>query len=471
MDVKTVRAILGGSSSGELTERSDRKRVDESLLTRLHEDCRGYVQRMHEILTEEHGVSIGYSTLTRLVRAQGLGVAPKPRSERFPDVAGEEMQHDTSLHQVRIGPSKQKVVSSGLYLRYSKMRYVRFYRRFDRFVMKCFIDEALRHWGYCAHTCIIDNSSVIILHGSGSSAVIHPEAVAFADNYGFTWKAHALGHANRKAGKERNFRTMETNFLPGRSFRSLEDLNQQAIHWATVRYARRPQAKTKLVPLELFEAEKGALVRLPEFICPPYRHHTRLIDTYGYCSFDGNYYWVPESVGTRTVTLVEYAHQLSIVERNRELVRYDLAPDGVKNKLFVPDGHSGAPRGVPKNRKLGCEPQKSRLQQLGQPVAAYLELIVSPECTAVHHRPAFVRWLYTLSQQLGAPLFRATLQRALDYRVYDRGALLRIAAQLARNDAGPALSLPQASEQYRTRPAYRDGEFTQENDTSYNQLS
>jgi hypothetical protein len=126
---------------------------------------------------------------------------------------------------------------------------------------------------------------------------------------------------------------------------------------------------------------------------------------------------------------------------------------------------------VPKNRKVGCEPQKSRLEQLGQPVGTYLELINSAACTAVAQRAAFVRWLYTLSQQLGASLFRATLQRALDYRVYDRGALLRIAAQLARNDAGPALLPPHASDEYRTRPAYRDGEFTEENDTAYSGAS
>ena len=38
-----------------------------------------------------------------------------------------------------------------------------------------------------------------------------------------------------KAGEERSFWTVETNFLPGRAFQSLEDLNAQALAWATVR--------------------------------------------------------------------------------------------------------------------------------------------------------------------------------------------------------------------------------------------
>jgi len=61
---------------------------------------------------------------------------------------------------------------------------------------------------------------------------------------------------NRKAGEERSFWTVETNFLPGRSFQSLEDLNQQALQWATVRMEHRPASKTKLIPAQAFEHER-----------------------------------------------------------------------------------------------------------------------------------------------------------------------------------------------------------------------
>mgnify|MGYP002749825947 FL=1 len=86
--------------------------------------------------------------------------------------------------------------------------------------------------------------------------------MAYAKSYGFIWYAHEIGHSNRKAGKERNFLAVETNFLPGRTFTPLEDLNKQAFEWATKRYANRPQSKTKLIPSELFEHEKPLLVKL-----------------------------------------------------------------------------------------------------------------------------------------------------------------------------------------------------------------
>jgi transposase len=90
----------------------------------------------------------------------------------------------------------------------------------------------------------------------GSTAEIVPEMASFAEHYGFQVLCHAIGHANRKAGEERSFWTVETNFLPGRSFQSLEDLNQQALQWATVRMEHRPASKTKLIPAQAFEHER-----------------------------------------------------------------------------------------------------------------------------------------------------------------------------------------------------------------------
>ena len=72
IDVKTVRRILDRAPESEHT-RSDKIQLDSDLLKHLHAECDGYVQRMHEILTEEHQIPIGYSTLTRLLREHGIG--------------------------------------------------------------------------------------------------------------------------------------------------------------------------------------------------------------------------------------------------------------------------------------------------------------------------------------------------------------------------------------------------------------
>lgn len=470
IDVKTVRKILAGPASKRPADRKDKTVVDEKLLEGLYQDCKGYRQRMHELLTEEHGIPIGYSSLTRLLRAKGLGVEKKPRSCHVPDVPGEEMQHDTSEHKVRIGGVQRKVISSGLYLRYSKMRYVLFYRRFNRFTMKCFFDEALRHWGYCAPNCIIDNTHLAILYGCGSSAVMCPEMIGFGNNYGFTWKAHAIGHADRKAGTERNFHTVETSFLPGRSFDSLEDMNAQAIQWATVRYAKRPLAKTKLIPAMLFETEKSALIKLPDYVSTPSMEHHRVVDEYGYISFDGNYYHVPQSLRQRTVVVVQYAHHLGIMDGITKAVRHTIAADGIKNERIVEPGHTPLPRYAPKNRKLGCEHEEKKLREMGEPFAGYLEQAKNPQ-SGVKQRPAFIRGLYALTKRLGASLLERALTRAQSYNVFDLGAIERIAVQFIEMSEDAPIHGGDTAEEYQKRPTYREGLFIEENPFDYTQLS
>ena len=57
----------------------------------------------------------------------------------MPDEPGAEMQHDTSPFTIVLGQTPTKLQASLLYLRYSKRRYLQFYRVFDRFQMKCFL--------------------------------------------------------------------------------------------------------------------------------------------------------------------------------------------------------------------------------------------------------------------------------------------------------------------------------------------
>jgi len=98
--------------------------------------------------------------------------------------------------------------------------------------------------------------------------------VAFGQTYGFVFVCHAINHPNRKAGEERSFWTLETNFLPGRKFDSLEDINLQAREWSTERMEQRPMGKSHLIPAKLFEHERGYLQELTEHLCPPYQSDT-----------------------------------------------------------------------------------------------------------------------------------------------------------------------------------------------------
>jgi hypothetical protein len=458
IDIKTVRKIISSESDCPKI-RKDKKIIPEERLKELYQMCEGYVQRMYEIVTEEDGLEIGYSTLTRLVREQFPGKNMQ-RCKSYPDIPGEEMQHDTSVYYLKIGGRKIKIICSGLYFRYSKMRYVKFYIRFNRFLMKCFFYEALIYFGYCAGICIIDNTHLAVLHGTGEMAVFCPEMVAFAKKYGFTWKAHRIRHANRKAGKERNFLTLETNFFPGRNFKSIDDLNAQVRVWALDRFANRPLSKSALIPKDLFELEKAYLVKLPEFIDEPFQYHERIIDQYGYIAFNGNYYWIPEGIKGK-VKIVEYENRITLYQKHKKLVEYAKPAWDIKNSQIVPEEMKNITR-QPNNRKKKHNEEEKKLRKLGDTVTGYLDFILSSECM-IKQKSRFIRELYRLSKKMTKELLLKCISRALKYKITKIASLVKIAGEFLKNNNGHQveISLP---DQYEDRPSYQKGRVSREGD-------
>jgi hypothetical protein len=438
--------------------------VDPDLLKRLYQECDGYAQRVHEKLVEEEHIQIQYSTLTRLLRELGLRHTREPRCDRVPDEPGGEMQHDTSRYGIVLGGARAMLVASLLYLRYSKRRYLRFYRVFPRFRMKCFLHEALMFWQHAAPVCIIDNTNLARLRGTGRDAVIVPEMEAFAKQYGFRFVCHEKNHPNRKAGEERSFWTVETNFLPGRRFQSLEDLNQQAFEWATVRMEQRPVAKSRLIPAQAFEHERQFLVKLPAHLPAPYLVHERDTDQYGYAAFDGNYYWVP-GTSREEVNVFEYADRLKIYQRGQCVAEYVLPADGVRNQVFSPPGMP-RPARQPQNRKQPAQEEEKRLRAMSATVDSYLNFALHSGVQA----PRFLRDLYALSCRVTAAVFIETIERALHYRITDIETLRRI-ARLSITQQEFQFSAVEVDENFRQREAYQQGHLTDAPDFDlYDQL-
>lgn len=456
----TVRAVIAQEGQMPKLLRVPKQAIDPDLLRTLHGQCQGWIQRVHEKLHEEHGLKIKYSTLTLLLRQLGISKPAASRCERVPDEPGAEMQHDTSPYTVLLAGQPVKVIASLLYLRYSKRRYLRFYRCFDRFKMKCFLHRALMYWRYAPKQCIIDNTNLARLRGTGARAIMVPEMEAFSKQSSFQFVCHAKGHPDRKAGEERSFWTVETNFLPGRSFHSLADLNQQALEWSTVRLEHRPQGKAKLIPAKAFEHEQAFLTPLPPHLPAPYQVHQRTIDQYGYVAFDVNYYWTPEPQ-RGLVTVLEYEDRLALCQGAQILLEYTLAPEGTQNQLFRPAG-TPPPRGQPHNRKHSSDPEEQRLRALDPAVGAYLDAVLQEPGVQRH---VFLKRLHAFSQQLSRELFVQSLGRAHKYRIKSLDVLERIAQLLLTQGIGEPPAI-QVDESFQQRDAYREGSITDPPDPS-----
>ena len=461
-----VRAIVKQEGKITCKERNDKIQIDPELLRRLYRECNGWMERMHEKLIEEEKIDVGYSTLTRMLRKLGLGCNQPARCDRVPDEPGAEMQHDTTIYQVKLAGQRTKLIVSLLYLRYSKRRYLKFYRVFNRFAMKCFLHEALMYWSCAARQCIIDNTNLARLRGAGKQAVIVPEMTAFSRRYGFQFVCHAIDHPNRKAGNERSFWTAETSFLPGRTFDSLEDLNKQARQWATERMEYRPQSKARLIPAKAFEHECGYLIQLPEHLPAPYQVHQRGTDQYGYVSFAANYYWVP---GSRRddVKVLQYADRLKIFLQHACLAEYPLPADGTRNERFSSEGQP-QPGYQPRRFRRDAHQEEQQLRAMGEEVATYLDYALSAPGVAQRHR--FTRELFALSRKVTSSVFVKTIKRAHRYRVVDVATLRRI-AWLCISQSEDPLPEPDVDEDFQQRPAYQEGCLTDPPDLSvYDQL-
>jgi len=456
----TVREIIKVEGKIPNIVRKDKIEIDPELLRKLYQECDGRAQRVHEKLIEEEKIQVGYSTLTRMLSELEISKPPKTRCDRVPDKPGEEMQHDTSPYVIEISGKLMRVTASLIYLRYSKKRYLKFYRAFNRFLMKCFLHEALGFWGYSATNCIIDNTNLARLIGTGKNAIIVPEMEAFGKQRGFEFHCHEIKHSNRKAGEERSFWTVETNFFPGRTFESLEDLNQQALEWSTKRMEHRAQTKAKIIPAKAFEFEISFLNKLPPFLPAPYQSHERCIDQYGYLSFDGNYYWVP-GTGRGTAKVLEYSASIKIYQARECLAEYSLPPNGVKNRQFSPEG-SPPPRYKPKYSTKPTEEEEKRLRAIDERVNTYLDFALKTKSKGIA-RHNFLRKLTALSRKITPELFIKSIERALKYRITSIDIVQNIAL-LHLGEAGQVPPFAELDEDFEQRESYQEGSLTEQPD-------
>jgi len=280
------------------------------------ERARGNVVRAHELLREEHALEVGYSTLTRWVREAELRAPPK-RSGEYTFEPGVESQHDTSTHRVLIGEKTVSAQCASLILAFARRFFAQYYPHFTRFEAKQFLLEAARFMDGVTSRCVIDNTSVIVVDGTGSEAVFAPEMVAFARTLGFEFLAHERGHSDRKGRIERPYHWVETNFLPGRSFRDFEDLNRQLLLWCREVANQKVKRVLGCAPEAAYVIEKPYLRPLPAVLPPVYEVYERVVDLYGYVSVETNRYSVPEKYIGKTLTVYKHPAEIKILYRDR----------------------------------------------------------------------------------------------------------------------------------------------------------
>ena len=451
------RVIQSGVVEAAMAERGSQLEEHLEEIGQFYAECEGNLVRVREKLEEalsKRGQSLeaSYSALTWFCRRHGIGVEEPVAVKRIVTGPGLEMQHDTSPLTVVIGANKVKRQCASLVLGYSRMLYMQFYPRFQRFHMKMFLTDAFQYFGGCCQRCVIDNSSIAIACGTGRLAEVAPEVEAFEKRFGFKFLAHELGHKERSGKIERPFHYIEHNFLAGRMFKDDEDLNRQALQWLE-KANRRRLRELKASPIELFAAEKPHLVSLPLYVPEVYRMFQRVVDAYGCVSVERMKYPVAAAYIGKTVLVRESKDQVRLFDGHKELAAH-------KKKVEGSPAAQLTPTPVARRQRQAWLPEETRLKEAGATLAKYLEALKAERGSRYVWS---VKKLYRLLCQYDAQTLERAVARAAEYRLFD---VRRIETILLQDIAQREYRLPlePRAEDYQDWPQYRQGAVTPEPD-------
>ncbi len=423
----TVRKVLR-SQSAQIPEfqRPQKAAPYRQQILELFSACQGNLVRVHEELVAG-GAALSYTALTAFCRRHGIGQAPLVPAGQYHFEPGQELQHDTSPHEVQLGGKKRKVQTASAVLCYSRMLFFQCYPTFQRFDCKVFLTEALRYFSGATRRVMIDNTHVVVLRGSGRDMVPVPEMAAFGERFGFQFVAHAIGDANRSGRVERPFSFIEGNFLAGRSFSGWEDLNQQARQWCD-KVNSTYKKHLRAVPRELFVMERPHLQPLPAWIPEVYRLQQRLVDIEGYVTLHTNRYSVPVDWIGRRVEVRETKDRIEIQRDARQMVTHTRIADAEHQRVLLSEHRPPRGQGVP---RPDPHPEEQAILAAAPEIADYLAGLKK------HGRKTLtlaLRQLLRLLREYPPEPLRAAVREAARYGLYDLDRLERMILRRVARD-------------------------------------
>jgi transposase len=407
------QVIRSGSEEPPRIVREEKATPYRDQILELYPRCKGNLVRVHEELSAS-GADLSYPALTAFCRRQGIGRKVKKAAGEYHFRPGQEMQHDTSPHKVEIGGTLRLVQTASLVLCYSRILFFQLSPTFTRFDCKVFLTDALQYIQGACEVCMIDNTHVVVLKGTGREMVPVPEMAAFADRYNFRFEAHEKGDANRSARVERNFSYIENNFLAGRSFLDFEDANRQARQWCD-RVNQKLKTQLKATPRELFALEHLHLKPLPLWVPPVYLLHHRMVDLEGLVCVDTNRYSVPDDLIGLQVEVRQTKETIEIYRHSRLVARHQrvILPTGRKYRL--PE-HRRQRGGLGKGDKGRSSPEENLLLERVPEVATYIQALKKHYAGRA---TLSLRRLLRLLDEYPRQPFLDAIRTALQYRLFD----------------------------------------------------
>jgi len=265
------------------------------------------------------GYAGSYSTLRMYLKSH----RPKPKAPtvRFETAPGAQAQMDWSTYTINFTQEgKRRVELFSYILGYSRRQYICFTERQDFETTIRQHIAAFEHLSGVAAVCLYDNMKVVVTRWEDGQPIYNTRFLSLATHYGFRPWACQPERPETKGKVERPFDYVEKNLLNGRTFRTLEHLNEVTRWWLAEVNDKRIHGTTKRSPVDMHEQEKPHLIPLPTIRFDTAGVVYRIVDSEGFISYADNRYSVPWRLIGQMLPIRVTEDQLQIYNASVELV-------------------------------------------------------------------------------------------------------------------------------------------------------